>query len=584
MRRLCTLITILLLAAVVLPLGTITAQDPDPVPPADSLGDSYYPQLGNSGYDVQHYDLALTADVATNTLTGTATITARSLAELRTFNLDFVGLDVDYVAVNDVAVDWDREPHELIVVPLAPLPADETFTVTVVYSGVPEGVEMSGIPMLTGWVNYGTGVFVASEPGGAASWYPVNDHPLDKATYSLSITVPEPYIVAANGVLTGTTTADGQITTQWEMDQPMASYLATVNIDQFEVFEEQGPDGIAIRNYFPADIAQAAQFDFSRTPDMIAFFQDTFGPYPFETYGVVVADTRFGFALETQSLSLFSRNWISGEGHAEEAVAHELAHQWYGNSVSLSQWQDIWLNEGFATYISWLWFEHDRGADYLDQTVRTVYADILEDEASFSMVVSKQNLLDALAALPLDAITYPATVPAELTRLLLQNAISNEEIETFIAGFPQDDITGRELELMLSALPFNAVNLSGAELHTLRTLLAMDIYPARHAYQLPASTYLAPGNAPYDDLFNRGVYLRGALVLHALRMQIGDEAFFAIMRTYYEQFRDGNATIAGFIAIAETASGQSLGDFFDAWLYAAEVPDIPEMDLTGTVF
>jgi len=121
-------------------------------------------------------------------------------------------------------------------------------------------------------------------------------------------------------------------------------------------------------------------------------------------------------------------------------------------------------------------------------------------------------------------------------------------------------------------------------LHDLRTLLEMDTYPPRHAYQLPASTYLAPGNAPVDDLFNRGVYQRGGLVLHALRVRIGDDAFFAIMRTYYEQFRDSNATIAGFITIAEDVSGQTLDEFFDAWLYSAELPDIPEMDLSGTTF
>ncbi len=584
MRIFVRLITVLLVAALVLPLGSTAAQGPGTNPDPGSIGDNFYPSLGNSGYDARHYDLDLIVDVKQNALAGTATITALALEELRTFHLDFAGLSVDDVAINGTAVDWDYKSHELIAIPLLPVPADREFTVTVEYSGYPSGVEMTAIPFLIGWVNYGDGVFVASEPGGAASWYPVNDHPLDKATYTIRVTVPEPYVVASNGVLTDTINANGAITYVWEMRQPMASYLATVNIGAFERYEETGPGGLLIRNYFPPRIAEAAQVEFARTADMIAYFESVFGPYPFDAYGVVVSEANFSFALETQTLSLFSRAWISGTGAAEETVAHELAHQWFGNDVSLSQWHDMWLNEGFAVYASWLWFEHDRGAQVLDQIVRRTYSAIAEDQMTFVFQLSKQNLMDALATLPLGEMAYSASAAADLTRLLLQDSVTADDLEAFIAGFPAEDIGGRELELLLLSLPFDQAILNAVALDDFRALLGFNDVVVRHDYQIPASRYRAPGNVPPDDLFNRGVYQRGALALHALRLRVGDAAFFEILRTYYERFAGGNATIPDFIVLAQEISGEDLETFFDAWLYAADLPDIPEMDLSVPAF
>ncbi|MBI5957371.1 MAG: M1 family metallopeptidase, partial [Chloroflexi bacterium] len=344
------------------------------------------------------------------------------------------------------------------------------ITLAITYSGSPKGVNFTGIPLLLGWMNYGSGVFVASEPAGSAGWYPVNDHPLDKATYSFHITVPEPFVVAANGLLEETTDNGDTTTYVWEMRQPMASYLTTVNIDDFVLRTDEGPGGLLIRNYFPTTIADKAEIDFARTGDMIAFFEEAFGPYPFEAYGVVVADQGFPFALETQSLTLFARDWITGDGSIEEAVAHELSHQWFGNSVSLSKWEDIWLNEGFATYSSWLWAEHDQGSDALNQMV--------------------------------------------------------DQMVEYVSGSPD--------------------------------------------------YFIAPGNPPANDLFNGGVYVRGGLTLHALRLTVGDETFFEIMSTYYDRYQFSNATTDDFIALSEEISGQDLGDLFDSWLYGEKLPALPE--------
>ncbi len=545
---------------------------------ATGIGDPFFPALGNGGYDAQHYVIELTADLATNTLDATVTLTALATQELSSFNLDFAGPTVLSVTVNDLPADWQRHERELIIVPSSVLPAGELFTVAVRYQGEPAQVSGSAIPLLVGWSNYGDGVFVASEPYGAMGWYPVNDHPLDKATYELRVTVPADYVVAANGTLQQTATQGQQVTYHWTSRDPIASYLVTVAIDQFASSTDTGPDGLPLRFYYPPDREQAVLADFARTGEMIAFFSELFGPYPFEAYGAVVVDADLPFALETQTLSLFGRNWLTGTGWAEEAVVHELAHQWFGNSVSLGRWSDIWLNEGFATYASWLWFEHDRGRQTLDTIVRRVYEQIAEDEASFLLQIPRSELVRTLRALLPAEATFSADVAAAMTRLLLRDSQSAAAIEAYIAQFPSRALTADELATLVSVLPFETARLQGADLHALVDLFDPFWREAEGAI-LPVSSFFPPGNVPPDDLFNSGVYWRGALTLHALRLRVGDEAFFAILRTYYDRFRYGNATIADFIAVAEEIAGESLADLFDAWLYDPVLPDLPEMGL-----
>jgi len=233
-------IVVLLLALL---LG-VPAQAQDARPGAAGIGDSLFPHLGNGGYDARHYTLDLAWDADTEILSGTVTIDAIATQNLSAFNLDFRQLDVHDVAVNGTTAMFSHAPPELTITPAEPLLDGASFAVAVTYSGIPEPVLGEGAPVPVGWLRNEDGVYVVSEPSGSSAWYPVNDHPLDKATYTFRITVPEPLEVAANGLLQDE--IDNGDTTTWvfEAGDPMASYLVTVNIGDFVVQTDEGPDGL----------------------------------------------------------------------------------------------------------------------------------------------------------------------------------------------------------------------------------------------------------------------------------------------------------------------------------------------------
>ena len=336
-----------------------------PAPGAAGAGDPYFPDLGNGGYEVDHYDIAITvADVTNNSIGGRTTITATSTQALSSFDLDLTGLTVSSVTVDGRAAVVDRHDRELVVTPPRPIDDNETFTTVVDYSGAPEPRSTPSIPIAVGWVATGDGSFVISEPDGASTWFPVNDVPSDKATYTFHLAVPAGATAVANAVAAAqVTNADGSVTWTFDEKEPMASYLAEVAIGDYVVTTSLGPNGVTIRNAVDAAVGDDVTVAISRTPEMISYFASVFGPFPFDRYGTLVVNERTGFALETQTLSLFGADVLSGsDGTAGDVVvAHELVHQWFGDSVSLELWKDVWLNEGFATYGEWLWKEHTGG-------------------------------------------------------------------------------------------------------------------------------------------------------------------------------------------------------------------------------
>jgi len=345
-------------------------------PGSEGVGDPYFPEAGNGGYDVTHYALTLTYTPDTHALTGTAQITARATRGLSAFDLDFKGMEVKSLTVDGRKTSWTRKGQELRVRPPSALPKGRTFRTTVRYSGTPETItDPDGSE--EGWLRTADGALALGEPTGSMAWFPGNDHPSDKATYDITITVPKGLQAVSNGELrTETTAGDGRTTYGWRMTHPMATYLATVAIGHYDITRTTTKNGLPVYVAVDPQEAAASRKVLARLPEIMEWEEYNFGPYPFSSTGAIV-DRRgdAGYALETQARPFFP-------GAPDTAtLVHELAHQWYGDSVTPKTWRDMWLNEGFATYAEWLWAE-DHDGDTAQQTFDALYkGDYYDDKA-----------------------------------------------------------------------------------------------------------------------------------------------------------------------------------------------------------
>jgi aminopeptidase N len=452
---------------------------------APGVGDPYYPLYGNGGYDARHYLLKIRYNPATDRLVGVATITARATQNLCRFNLDFQGMTVRSVKVNGKPARWSRShDHELTVTPRRPLREGRRFTTVVRYDGVPrtQQIVLPGITLEAGFIHTDDGAVVAGEPEVAANWFPVNDHPIDKAAYTFVVTVPAGLEAISNGRLVGRRTRGHSTTWVWNAPEPMASYLATATMGQFDLRRYRTPDGLRMYDALDPDLftepvdpsdpasptyGEIAEGSLSRQGEILEFLESKFGDYPFSTGGGVVDDyDNLLFALENQTRSIYSKFFFTDPINGDFVVVHENAHQWYGDSVSVAKWKHIWLNEGFATYAEWLWSEHEG------------------------------------------------------------LGTTQEVFDFFYNLFPEGD-------------PFWDVVI---------------------------------GDPGVEHLFDFPVYARGAMTLHVLRNQVGDRAFFRILRAWAARKAGGNGTTAQFIALAERISGQQLDELFDIWLFTPGRP------------
>ncbi|MFE4541756.1 M1 family metallopeptidase [Arthrobacter sp. NPDC056727] len=660
-------------AVAAVPASAVNADDGGFSPGAPGLGDPYYPLDGNGGYDVGRYLLELSYDPATGFLAGSATIRARATQNLSSFNLDLQGLTVRGIRVNHSDAAYRRSGAELTVIPQQGIRDGREFDTVVSYDGVPKPViDQFGI---SGFLRTDDGSLIIGQPHVAATWFPANDHPLDKASFTFKITVPDGSSVVANGVLDDEESQDGKTTWTWHAAEPLATYLATASVGKFNLdryrngrvryidaidpdlftpavvartghnfawsdsragtytrltrtltvppggaklsfwlnrniefgrdfalmeartagaqdwttlrdttghtSDESGPgcqqliaihpflghyltasrngacsprgssgtwwaatgpsqgweqwgfdlsrfagkavelsltyvtddvvalDGVSLDDVTvstgegttsfeedgnttdgwsasgpppgsprsdakwsatssgPPSTGDRVQASFNRQPEIIKFLSNIFGPYPFSAAGGTVDDLKnLGFALENQTRPIYSRLFFTSPESGDSVVVHELAHQWVGDDMAVSRWQDIWLNEGFATYAEWLWSESE-GRE------------------------TPQQLFDF----------YAAAIPAQA--------------------------------------PLWAVKIGD------------------------------PGTAA---LFDFAVYVRGAMTLQALRNRVGDEVFFDILREWADAHAGGNVSSADFMRLAQELSGQDLGSFFQDWLFTAAKP------------
>jgi aminopeptidase N len=323
--------------------------------------DPYLPHNGNFGYRVSRYELDLEYKVAINRLTGTATITAATLASLQTFTLDLS----DALSVTKVTVNGRRPAHfstsagKLHISLSAPLPAGAAMAISVRYGGAPR-------PIRSYWGEVGfeelsNGALVAGQPNGAASWFPCDDHPSAKASYRIQISTDSPYRAVANGELVSRRVRAAHTVWTYEQPEPTSTYLITMQIGMYGITKLPKAQ-VPMQAVLPDRLRANFDHDFGRQPQMMKLFVKLFGPYPLSNgYTVVVTDDDLEIPLEAQGISIFGANHCNGRRSSERLIAHELAHQWFGNSVTARRWRDIWLHEGFACYAEWLWSENSGG-------------------------------------------------------------------------------------------------------------------------------------------------------------------------------------------------------------------------------
>jgi len=329
-----------------------------PSPGAAGLGDRLYPLLGNGGYDVQHYDLSLRYPQKDpkQTVTGDVTITAVATQSLSRFDLDFGGGTVGAVSVDGHAAAFSRSGDELVITPRRALVDHRRFVVTVTgFTATPIAPDADA-PV--GFVITPDGTVLAGQPAFSHLLFPSNDHPRDKATYTIALTAPVGWTATANGVRVGSRTRDGYTVTTYRESQPMASELLQVAVGDFLVQDRPSVTAVPIRDVVPRRLAGKLLPLADVERSQVAWMESKVGRYPFEDYGSLVIDGDLGFALETQTLSLYDTSLFSAPAYILNPVlAHELAHQWFGDSVAPWAWSDVWQNEGHATWYQLLYAE-----------------------------------------------------------------------------------------------------------------------------------------------------------------------------------------------------------------------------------
>jgi aminopeptidase N len=436
---------------------------------APGLGDPYYPTYGNGGYDVRTYDLDVAYDPATDVLDGRAEIHATATQSLCSFNLDLVGMTVRSVEVDDEPAAWTRSGQEFVITPQNPLKRGHKFEVAVEYDGVPQEfviVFPDGFELRTGFMATPDGATVAGEPEVAAGWFPVNDHPLDKAAYSFDVTVPRGYEVVANGVLTQVSTRGGWTTFEWDAHEPMASYLATIDIGSWDVHQWQTDSRIpvydAVDSALTGGLRQAIDSSLARQGEILDVLEEAFGRYPFSTVGAIVdnQDDLF-FALENQTRPVYSKYfWLDAEGNPDPVagdfvVVHELAHQWFGDDVAVEHWQHIWLNEGFATYAEWIWAEHE-GFATTQESFEDAYNSIPADDPFWDLVIGDPGV-PAL-------FDFPVYLRGAMTLQALRNEVGDDAFWRIIQRWAKSQSGGNGTTAEFVAL---AERISGQQLDAL---------------------------------------------------------------------------------------------------------------------
>ncbi|MEJ7689418.1 MAG: M1 family metallopeptidase [Nocardioidaceae bacterium] len=331
----------------------------DVQPPSQGIGDPYYPLAGNAGYDARHYDIQVRYHPASRVIEGVTRIRLTAGRRLERFNLDLL-LPARAVRVAGVAARFHQGRHELTVTPRRAVRRGQSVTVQVAYGGRPLHRSYGGE---TPFEQTATGALAVGEPQIAPWWFPSNDHPSDKATFTIRLTVPAGYEALSNGALANRRSAAGLSTWTWAVRSQMATYLAFAAFGHYDVERGRTAQGVPFVYGFERGLghhARAARTSVRSTPEVLRFLERAWGSYPYRNLGGVVPAVSLGYALENQTRPVYGRDMFS-YGVDRGLVAHELAHQWFGDRIAVHRWRHIWLSEGYATYSEWLYARHRGG-------------------------------------------------------------------------------------------------------------------------------------------------------------------------------------------------------------------------------
>lgn len=367
-RTLAAVVALVAAAAVAAPTSVASVPSAGPRPGAETAGDTVYPSYGNGGYDVSHYDLRIRWASATKRIVATTTVTAKAKHGLSGLSLDLTrNLRVGRVRVDGRAAASQQAGHKLRVDLPRVVRKGATFRVKIEYAGRPRTMQDPD-GSSEGWFRTGDGAVALNQPVGALTWFPNNDTTRDKARFDVRVNVRAGLEVAGNGNLVSRRTSNGRTTWHWRMGRPMSPALSMVGIGQYDVDRRRGADGTPFLSFVdPKLTSPATTKALRRLPRMLAWLETLYGAYPFGSSGLVIDRVDSGYALETQT-----RPVMPG-GADPSTTIHELAHQWFGNSVGPRDWNHIWLNEGWAVYTEWLW-KHRQGGPTPHQTFRRTYA------------------------------------------------------------------------------------------------------------------------------------------------------------------------------------------------------------------
>ena len=388
------------------------------------------------------------------------------------------GMTVSSVAVTSEAsvapLPFEHEGDALSIALPTASKADQRLSIEVEYAGVPA----DGLVISTN--KHGARTFFGDNwPNRARNWLPTIDHVSDKATVEFVVTAPAHYRVIGSGVVIEESALDhGRRLTHYRSETPMATKVMVVGIARFAVDDVGQVAGIPISSWVYPEDRDAGFSDYRKAVDIVAYFTEHIGEFPYAKLANVQSTTRYG-GMENAGNIFYAENSVTGTGSNEGLIAHEVAHQWFGDSVTEGDWYHIWLSEGFATYFTQLYFEHAYGRERMN-----------------AALIAQRGAIAQYARRNPHAPVIDTTI-VDLNRLLSTNS-----------------------------------------------------------------------------------YQKGGWVLHMLRRQVGTDAFWEGIRTYYHDHRDANALTSDLQVAMESASGEKLGWFFDQWLRR---PGQPVIEATWTV-